>query len=197
MCVIILAFFILSTVFFKILSGMLTENRLWIIIILTKAHKRQKGDKIMKNCFNCNNQVDDNATFCPNCGANLAAGTAPQTAQPDPYDHTAEFDPQDISENKVYCMLAYLMGVIGIIIALLAGKDSPYVKFHIRQAIKLSVADILLLLCGGILCWTFIAPIAAGIGIAIVFVLQIIAFIQICCGKAVEPAIIRNLKFLK
>ena len=108
----------------------------------------------MKNCFNCNNQVDDNATFCPNCGANLVAGTAPQTAQPDPYDHTAEFDPQDISENKVYCMLAYLMGVIGIIIALLAGKDSPYVKFHIRQAIKLSVADILLLLCGGILCWT-------------------------------------------
>ena len=46
----------------------------------------------MKNCFNCNNQVDDNATFCPNCGANLATGTAPQTAQPDPYDHTAELD---------------------------------------------------------------------------------------------------------
>lgn len=152
----------------------------------------------MKNCFNCNTQVDDNATFCPNCGANLVTGqAAPQSAEPNPYDHSAEFDRQDVSENKVYCMLAYLMGTIGIIIALLAGKDSPYVKFHIRQAIKLSVAQILLLICALVLCWTFIVPIAAGIGMAIVFVLQIIAFIQICCGKAVEPAIIRNLGFLK
>lgn len=164
---------------------------------MTKVHKHLKGDKIMKNCFNCNTQVDDNATFCPNCGANLATGTAQQAAQPNPYDHTAEFDPLDISENKVYCMLAYLMGVVGIIIALLAGKDSQYVKFHIRQAIKLSVAEILLLICAAVLFWTFIVPIAACIGVAIVFVLQIIAFIQICCGKAVEPAIIRSLGFLK
>lgn len=114
-----------------------------------------------------------------------------------PYDHTAEFDAKDVSENKVYCMLAYLASVIGIIIALLAGKDSKYVSFHIRQAIKLSVVQILLAICAVIFMWTFIIPIAACVCMVIVFVLQIIAFFQICAGKAVEPAIIRSLGFLK
>ena len=34
----------------------------------------------------------------------------------DPYDHTAEFDPKDISDNKVFAMLCYLMDFIGIIV---------------------------------------------------------------------------------
>lgn len=89
----------------------------------------------MKTCPNCNVQLDDAATFCANCGARIpeSAQAQPQytqnTAVPpqgDPYDHTAEFDPQDISDNKVFAMLGYLLGTVGIIIALLASRKSPF-----------------------------------------------------------------------
>ena len=52
-----------------------------------------------------------------------------QDAAPDPFDHTSEFSAKDVSDNKVMAMLMYLMGTIGIIIALLAGTNSPYVGF--------------------------------------------------------------------
>ncbi len=166
----------------------------------------------MKTCPACNTQLQDDATFCSACGTPIAAEAneqqgAPVYAQPapqyaavqavDPYDHTAEFDETDISENKCYAMLIYLMSIIGIIIALLASKDSPYIKFHLRQAIKIEVVTILLALAASILSFTIIVPIAAAICLVILVVIRIICFFQICSGKAVEPAIVRSLKFLK
>lgn len=94
-------------------------------------------------------------------------------------------------------MLVYLMGVIGIIYALLAGKDSKYVAFHVRQALKFEVVTILLGIVMALLCWTIIVPIVGGVCMAIVLVLKVICFFQICSGKAKEPAIIRSLGFLK
>ena len=115
----------------------------------------------------------------------------------DPYDHTAEFDAKDISDNKVISMLAYLMGAIGIVIALLAANSSPYAAFHVRQALKFTVVNILLGIAAAVLCWTFIVPIVAGIAALALLVVKIICFFQICKGKAVEPYIIRSLTFLK
>lgn len=170
----------------------------------------------MKACPQCNNMIDDQAEFCPACGAQFAAVQQPAqpaapgvpytAAQPpyaapapafDPYDHTAEFDAQDISENKVIAMVAYLIPVLGVIIALIAAANSKYAAFHVRQALKLTVVSTLVALCSAVLCWTFIVPIAGGVCSVIVFVLQIIAFFQVCGGKAKEPAIIRSLGFLK
>ena len=122
---------------------------------------------------------------------------APPAPAYDPYDHTSEFDAKDISDNKVYCMLAYLLGTVGVILALLASADSPYTKFHIRQALKFTVVNILLAIVTAILCWTIIVPVAAGIMFTVLFVIKIICFFQICGGKAKEPAIIRGLGFLK
>lgn len=115
----------------------------------------------------------------------------------DPYDHTAEFTAKDISDNKVISMLVYLMGAIGIVIALLAANSSPYAAFHVRQALKFTVVSILLGIAAAVLCWTFIVPIAAGIAALALLVIKVICFFQICKGKAVEPYIIRNLTFLK
>ena len=151
----------------------------------------------MKICPKCNAQCEDNAGFCTTCGYSFngaAPGYAPQV---DPYDHTAKFDPKDISDNKVIAMLVYLMGAIGIIIALLASSNSPYVGFHLRQALKFIVVETLLGLVAVLLVWTVIAPIAAAIMSIILFVIKIICFFQICEGKAKEPAIIRELNFLK
>lgn len=168
----------------------------------------------MKICPSCNNQIDDNAVFCNHCGTQFAA--APQQPQYnpqqqgyqmppqpnyapvyDPYDHTAEFDAKDISENKVISMLVYLMGAIGIVIALLASNTSKYAAFHVRQALKFTVVEILALLCTALLFWTFIVPIAYGIFMLVLTVIKFICFFQICSGKAKEPAIIRSLKFLR
>ena len=157
----------------------------------------------MKYCPKCGAQMEDNALFCPNCGNNTQPNGSPNQStvyaapEPDPFDHTEEFDAQDISENKVLCMLVYLMGIFGVLIALLASRDSAYAGFHVRQSLKFTVVEILVGIITALLCWTVIVPIAAAVVYVILLVLKVIAFFSICSGKAKEPAIIRNLGFLK
>lgn len=164
----------------------------------------------MKICPNCRNQLKDEAVFCPFCGTNTAGAPQPPQdsyqpvppyAQPvpafDPYDHTADFDPQDISDNKVICMLVYLMGIVGVLLALLASSTSKYAAFHVRQALKITVVTTLVSIASALLCWTFIVPIAAGIFVIVLFVVKVICFFQICNGKAKEAPIVRSLNFLK
>lgn len=158
----------------------------------------------MKICANCGKQLSDDADFCVNCGTSCAA--APQAQQnyangyqPDyiSYDHTSEFDSRDISYNKVFCIAVYLMGILGIIIAMLASHDSAYVSFHVRQSLKISIVEILIVLCSSVLFWTLIVPLAGLVCYIVLIVVRIICFFQICNGKSVEAAIIRNLDFLK
>ena len=157
----------------------------------------------MKICPNCHAQLDDSSIFCTSCGTQFGAVPPQQNAVPpqqnavppqpafapayDPYDHTAEFDPKDISDNKVFAMLCYLMDFFGIIVALLATHSSKYTMFHVRQALKITVVSILSV-------FVIIIPILGWIAFPI---LQIISFFQICSGKAKEPAIIRSLGFLR
>lgn len=157
----------------------------------------------MKNCPNCGNQINDDAAFCPFCGSRFGQQataercTQPQVIRVAPYDHTREFEEKDISDNKVCCMVIYLMGVIGIIVGLLAAQSSPYVAFHVRQALKFTVVDALLGIAALVFLWTFLIPLLAGIAFLVLYVVRIICFVQICQGKALEPAIIRSLGFLK
>lgn len=120
----------------------------------------------------------------------------PQQPYVAPKDHTAEFDPKDISENKVMALTAYILGTIGIIIALLAAKESPYAGFHVRQALKLTIVNVLLSIISLVLCWTLIVPIAGGVCAVIILVVRIICFFQVCSGKAKEAAIVSSFGFL-
>ena len=175
----------------------------------------------MAFCEKCGAQIPENGTFCAACGAPVAAQAQPtrtpeqpaaqpqapeQQPQPpvypqqpvyDPADHTAEFDPEDISQNKVIAMAAYILGTVGIIIALLAAPQSKYAAFHSRQALKLDIVSTLLLIVSAVLAFTFIVPIAGAVCIAILFVVRIICFFQVCSGKAKDAAIIGKLPFLK
>ena len=165
-------------------------------------------------CTNCGTKMEDKEVNMNHAqqgqnnygGPQMAGGYTnsnanayqPYTAAPvDPYDHTAEFDPKDISDNKVLAMLVYLMGAVGIIIALLASNTSKYTAFHVRQALKFQVLSILIGLVTVLLCWTIIVPVAAGLLCAALWVCKIIAFFSICKGKACEPYIVRNFNFLK
>ncbi|MBQ3053840.1 MAG: zinc-ribbon domain-containing protein [Clostridia bacterium] len=160
----------------------------------------------MKVCSKCQANLPDDAKFCTACGTQFETVNSQGYVPPqgyynayyaDPTDHTAEFDKKDISDNKVIAMLVYLMGWIGIIIALIASGNSPYTSFHVRQALKFAVVEALLGIISILLFWTFIVPVAAGICYIILFVLKIICFFQICNGKAKEPVIISSLGFLK
>lgn len=162
-------------------------------------------------CTNCGTELPDGSAFCINCGTALA-GSASQPAgqpanagvpqmqnyaNPDSNDHTAEFSAKDISDNKVMAMVPYLLGTLGIILALLASKESPYTSFHVRQALKITVVNTLIAIISLVLFWTIIVPMLAGICFAVLFVIKIICFFSICSGKAKEPPLISSLSFLK
>lgn len=127
-----------------------------------------------------------------------AAAPAPAYQAPvDPDDHTAEMDEADIAESKLYAILVYLLGPVGMIVGLLAQKDSKFLDFHIRLNIKYLIVNTILVLLSAVFCWTFVIPIAGAICMCIVAVLMIISFVQCCKGKAKDPAIIKKIKFLK
>ena len=171
----------------------------------------------MKICPNCGAQLDDSAVFCTTCGVRFAPpqpqapqppvvpAPAPNYGQPqyapppapayDPYDHTAEYDPKDISDNKVYAMLPYILSFIGVIISLLAAQDSPYTKFHVRQGLKILVTEIIVSVIGMII--PILGWIALGVCVIILLVVEIICFIRVCKGQAKEPPIVRSFRFLK
>ena len=147
----------------------------------------------MAFCPNCGAQVDDGAASCPNCGTAFAPANAPVYSY-DTKDHTAEYDPKDISDNKVFAMAAYLLGVVGIIITMLAAQKSPYAMFHARQSLKISVCGALLLVC-------MIVPIlgwlVAAVGAIVLMVVSIIQFFSVCNGKAKEAPVVSSFGFLK
>ena len=94
-------------------------------------------------------------------------------------------------------VVKYFKDNIGIIIALLASKESPYVAFHLRQGLKFLAVEVLVGIVSAVLFFTLIVPIAGGIFLIVLWEIKIICFFQICSGKAKEPAIIRSLGFLK
>lgn len=91
-----------------------------------------------------------------------------------------DFSKEDIEKNKGMAILAYIIFFIPL---LTDAKDSPYVKFHVKQSIVLVVAGILVSMIGSIvpfLGWFIIAP----LGSIAVFVLWIIGILGAVNGEA-------------
>lgn len=122
-------------------------------------------------------------------------------------DYSARFGQNDISENKVSAIAAYLLGPIGIIIALLIARDSAYTAFHVRQALKMTICSVILEVFAAIFALFGLIPL---VGIIFkmmllltfatwmgVLILRLIAIAQVSNGEAKEPPIIRNFAFLK
>lgn len=93
-------------------------------------------------------------------GGGYPGGGRPVAMAPE-WDHTREFDAKDVSENKAVAMLVYLLGFLGIIMALLAGTTSPYAGFHVRQGMKFVVLDTLIAIVA-LLFFLIMIPFSAG-----------------------------------
>ena len=160
----------------------------------------------MKTCPVCGTTLEDYAKFCRSCGsAQPDPGEIPvETPVEEPVsaplepldDHAWLYDDEDIAFYKTSCMLVYLLGLPGTVIAQFIGKDSPLVFFHVRQGLKLVITETLLLLAGIFLCWTIIVPIAAVIGLLVLLVVRFICFIRVCKDKVMPAPIVSKLRFL-
>lgn len=109
-------------------------------------------------------------------------------------DHTSLYSADDISRGKIFAIGAYLLGFMGIVIALLAARDSKYAMFHTRESMKIIIANLMLGLITLLLIWTVIVPIAALVCFLILGVVQIICIVRACQGKAKKAPIIGSFK---
>lgn len=142
------------------------------------------------HCVNCGVEIPDDAKVCYNCGKRVDI----LDTQVNKFDHTSEYNEADIHENKVYAMLPYISGIIGCVIAAILGKDSKYVKFHTKEAVKMYIFEgLLALLC----IIPFLGWLAFGVGICAIFVFKIMQFVRVCGNKAIETPLISKIKFLR
>ncbi|MCR4854485.1 MAG: zinc ribbon domain-containing protein [Prevotella sp.] len=119
-------------------------------------------------------------------------------------DITNQFDPQDISQNKVMAVLAYF-GIL-VLIPIFAAKESKFARFHSNQGLILLILGIALSIISSILStilfsisyklmWIMgIISFAIWVIIAVFFILGVINAAK---GRAKELPLIGHFKLLK
>ena len=125
----------------------------------------------MKYCPHCGAEIADDVRFCPTCGKE----TVVVVTNTDP-----QFDPQDIADNRIMAMLGYLsMGVL----PMLGCRNSAFAMHHVNQALWIFIGSMLCSLAAGILAFTFIIPILAGIALIVLFVFEIMGIVRALKGS--------------
>lgn len=114
-------------------------------------------------------------------------------------DYTAEYDKNDIEQNKVMAILAYLGWLV--LIPLFAAKESKYARFHVNQGLILAIVETVVMIVLSILTlipvirWIFyIVEAVAGI---VFLVMWIIGIMNAANGRAKELPVIGSFKLLK
>lgn len=149
----------------------------------------------MAFCNKCGQQIDDNVQTCPNCGApNGVAGNAQNFVNnfTNTADSTAQFDPQDIQNNKVMALLAYL-GFL-FLIPLLAAPNSRFARYHANQGLVLFILEAI---SSAISFIPFVGWIIGGILGIFGLVLTIIGIVNAANGQAKQLPIIGGITILK
>ena len=114
-------------------------------------------------------------------------------------DTTAEYDPNDIEQNKVMALLAYLS--ILVLIPIFAAPRSKFARFHVNQGIVLAIAEVIASILAGILTsipfigWLF--GIVFGLIDLAAFILAVLGILNAVNGKAKELPFIGKFRLLK
>ena len=114
-------------------------------------------------------------------------------------DRTSEFDQNDIQQNKVMGILAYI-GIL-VLIPLFAAKDSKFARFHCNQGLVLAICEIAVSVIISILSFIpvvgLIVSIVGWVINVVAFVLSILGIINAVNGQAKELPLIGSIKILK
>lgn len=165
----------------------------------------------MAFCSKCGKEIIEGQKFCSGCGAPADGSTANTTTSgttstidlsdrianfTNTADTTAEFDANDIQENKVFAILAYL-GIL-FIVPLLAAPNSRFARYHTNQGLVLFITWFAVL----ILSFIFRLIPILGIIISVLLYLSILALLVIGIvnasqGKAKELPLIGSIKLIK
>ncbi len=124
-------------------------------------------------------------------------------------DTTAEFDQNDIQQNKVMALLSYICvcSIPLFLIPLLAAKNSKFARFHTNQGLVLWIANIAVSIVMGIISFIIgLLGVAVLSGIVTLvstlislffLVLMILGIVNAATGKAKELPVIGKIKLLK
>ncbi len=180
----------------------------------------------MSFCSKCGARLNEGATFCSNCGAPQEVPAQQAWTPPEQQGWTSEqqgwspeqqawppgqqawsneqqFHPQDIENNKVMAVLAYL-GVL-VFVPMFAAKESKFAHYHVNQGLVLFIAEVAYAILYAILSSILLAiswrlyVITRIIGLlSLVFlVLSILGIVNALNGKAKELPVIGKIKILK
>lgn len=142
----------------------------------------------MAFCSKCGAQIPDNSAVCPSCGAPCGNNVNQQTY----VSGTGPIDPNDIQQNKVMAVLAYL-GFL-FLVPLLAAPNSRFARFHVNQGLVLFLAEVVLGIVGII---PFIGWIILLVGEIASFVFMIIGIVHAAKGEVKELPLIGKIQIIK
>lgn len=162
----------------------------------------------MAVCNRCGAQIPDNSSVCPSCGAAQENNQNQAYVNQQPNyanyvngaDYTGQFDPNDIQQNKVMAILAYL-GFL-FIVPLLAAPNSPFARFHANQGLVLFLFD----LASGIVMFIvnlalffvpFVGAIISSLLGLVALAFMILGIVNASSGSAKELPLIGKIKIIK
>lgn len=160
----------------------------------------------MAFCTRCGSNLQEGSMVCPNCGApvNQAQNQSFDFNQvTDMPDHTNEFDPADIQQNKILAVLGYI-GIL-FLVPLLAAPNSRFAKFHANQGLVLFllemvwniVTQIIVAVLGVFIKNTFFISAIFGLLSIALLVLACLGIYNAATGKAKELPVIGKIKIIK
>ncbi len=164
----------------------------------------------MAKCKVCGTEVPFSAVYCPSCGAKIENETAEKAKDfaqnvsdkisdlGNTTDTTSDFLPEDIAENKLMGVLAYL-GIL-VLVPLFAAKESKFARFHTNQGLVLEIVQFLATVLIGILGRLPVVGLIVSILASILkigfFALSVNGIINVVNGKAKELPIIGKFRIL-
>ena len=113
-------------------------------------------------------------------------------------DHTSEFDPNDIQNNKTMGILAYISFLV--LVPIFSAKDSKWARFHANQGLVLLIAEgvaAILSFLGIIpyVGWLFSIP--GWILYVVCVVFSVLGIVNAAKGQAKDLPLISKIKILK
>ena len=135
----------------------------------------------MAYCSKCGTELLEGQTTCPNC--NTPVGTAQSTSD-------------DVKDNKVFAILAYL-GIL-VLVPIFAAPNSEFARFHANQGLILLIAAIAISVLSSIISSiVWVLGFLVSLLSIVVFVFAIMGIINAAKGEMKELPLIGGIKLLK